>query len=263
MKPLRDTLRDTERGSPLLERAKTLLDAAEPLPESRERMLRVRRALDQRRGLWVSLRQLPAAAMAALIVLFGASAFAAVRVFVAVQSAAVEEGAAEAGAAAKRGKRRGNGGKAQPTMAAPAPGAERTAEQPALAPSAAPSAKTASTAKGHAGHRAPSTRTRAERREQDTTPEALARATDSELVHRAAKALRSEHDPAFAARLLEAHRARSPSGPLAEEALSLQIEALSALRSPRAVAHAREYLARYPGGRYSAVAKRALSDAAR
>ena len=104
MKPLRDT----EGGSPLLERAKTLLDAAEPLPESRERMLRVRRALDQRRGgLLVSLRRLPAAAMAALIVLFGASAFAAVRVFVAVRSEVLESSASTppADAAHKRGKK--------------------------------------------------------------------------------------------------------------------------------------------------------------
>jgi hypothetical protein len=137
---------------------------------------------------------------------------------------------------------------------------------PTPAPDAAP-AQTSSTTSGkasppskpHAGPRAPSTTTHIE---HASTPEALARATDSELVHRAAKALRSEHDPALAARLLEVHRARNPSGPLAEEALSLQVEALRALRSPRAVTYAREYLARYPRGRYTAVAKGALSDVA-
>ena len=96
----------------------------------------------------------------------------------------------------------------------------------------------------------------------DTSPEALSHASDSELVHRAAKALRSDHDPALAARLLEVHRARSPSGPLAEEALSMQVEALHELHSSRTAALAREYLARYPGGRYTAVATRALADTA-
>jgi hypothetical protein len=93
--------------------------------------------------------------------------------------------------------------------------------------------------------------------------ERRAAAYDSELVHRAVRALRRDRDPALAARLLEQNRAKNPAGPLAEEALSLQIEAAMALRSPRAPEYAREYLNRYPAGRYAAVARRALADAPR
>jgi hypothetical protein len=81
-------------------------------------------------------------------------------------------------------------------------------------------------------------------------------------VHRAAKALRHDGDPALAARLLEAHRAQSAAGPLAEEALSLEIEAAIELHAPRAATLAREYLSRYPGGRYTDIAQRALAGTA-
>jgi hypothetical protein len=52
---------------------------------------------------------------------------------------------------------------------------------------------------------------------------------------------------------------RNPSGPLAEEALSLRIEAALALHDTRARALAEQYVARYPSGRYLALARRALS----
>jgi hypothetical protein len=55
---------------------------------------------------------------------------------------------------------------------------------------------------------------------------------------------------------------RNPSGPLAEEALSLRIEAALALDDPRARSLARQYVVRYPSGRYLAVAHRALSEGA-
>jgi hypothetical protein len=85
------------------------------------------------------------------------------------------------------------------------------------------------------------------------------RSSDSELVVRAVRALRRDHDPEAAARLLDRYRTRNPSGVLAEEVLSLQIEAAVAAKNERAAAFAREYLARYPEGRYRARAKRALS----
>jgi hypothetical protein len=84
-------------------------------------------------------------------------------------------------------------------------------------------------------------------------------AKDGELVHRALQALRRKDDPALAARLLAQHRKAQPSGALAEEALSLQIEAAVALEDPRALMFAREYLARYPHGRYVHVARNALA----
>jgi hypothetical protein len=287
MKPLRDT----EGDSPLLRRAKALLEATPPLAESRERMLRVRRALDQRRGgVWVYLGRLPAAAMAALIVLFGASAFAAVRVVTAWQEARAEERALHEQAAqgAERGKRRAKwvrqaepGAEVDEAAALPSPTPPPTPTgiptpvpipSPIPTPTPTPTEEASPTAaekpdgpsESRARSRAPRRALRAAPSHvTHDSPEAIARATDSELVHRAAKALRSGRDPALAARLLEAHRARSPSGPLAEEALSLQIEALTALGSSRAADLAREYVARYPGGRYTRVAKRALRTASR
>jgi hypothetical protein len=86
--------------------------------------------------------------------------------------------------------------------------------------------------------------------------------SDSELVVRALQTLRREHDPAEAARLLERYRARNPGGVLAEEVLSLQIEAALAGEDPRAHAFAREYLSRYPEGRYRERAGRALAAGA-
>jgi outer membrane protein assembly factor BamD (BamD/ComL family) len=86
--------------------------------------------------------------------------------------------------------------------------------------------------------------------------------SDSELVVRALQTLRRENDPAEAARLLERYRARNPSGVLAEEVLSLQIEAALAGVDPRAHAFAREYLSRYPEGRYRERAARALAAGA-
>ena len=82
----------------------------------------------------------------------------------------------------------------------------------------------------------------------------------SELVHRALRALRRDGDAALAARLLERHRARDPDGPLVEEALALQIEASAALGEARARGFAREYLTRYPSGRYRNVAERVLAN---
>ena len=81
--------------------------------------------------------------------------------------------------------------------------------------------------------------------------------SDSERVHRAVRALRREGNPALAARLLD-RVARDAPGPLAEEALSLRIEAALAQDDPRTGALAREYMARYPKGRYLRVARRAL-----
>jgi hypothetical protein len=278
-------LREIEPRSPLHHKVQSLLDAAEPLPESRERMLRIRRALDAPRAGGV--RRLPALAMALLVGLFGASAFAAVRIFEAIEQPAVEPVPAAAARTpqAPRSRHRAARG-AEPSappaeIAAPAqaiapaapavepvaPPARSAATPPSVAqshPRSAPrTARTASSGRSAAALRGgASSRAEPELAEPEPPqPEPrAASAGDSELVHRAVKALRRDRDPALAARLLDQHRARSPAGPLAEEALSLQIEAAIALRTPRARALAREYLARYPDGRYVAVAQRALAE---
>jgi hypothetical protein len=82
-------------------------------------------------------------------------------------------------------------------------------------------------------------------------------ASDVARVHEAARALRGEGNAERALRILES--SGEVSGPLAEEALALRIEAASARGDARAAALARSYLARYPGGRYREQAQRALA----
>lgn len=96
-----------------------------------------------------------------------------------------------------------------------------------------------------------------------TTARAAARApaassSDVKRVHEAAKALRRDRDPERALALLE--QSGAGSGPLAEEALALRIEAALARGDQRAADLARTYLAQYPNGRYQALAKKALSS---
>jgi hypothetical protein len=276
-------LRETQANSPLMKNVRALLDAEPALPDSRDRMLRVRAALDRPRARGGLLR-VPAFAAAVAVALFGASAFAAVRIYEAIDRPAAQPApAGEPQHAARKGRRAHKRSAAQPLP-------ETTAVQPQAAPvqtappvaepvrAVSPRAPSARAVVDHEPVRTPrvrdgarrlhgdGARSQAKREAEASAPEQAlatppAAASDSELVHRAVKALRRDGDPALAARLLQEHRARTPEGPLAEEALSLQIEAALALRSPRAAALAREYLARYPGGRYASVAARALQEA--
>lgn len=82
-------------------------------------------------------------------------------------------------------------------------------------------------------------------------------ASDVAIVHGAAKALRGDGDPARAEALLKKVSTQG-AGPLAEEALALRIEAALARHDPSASGLARDYLARYPQGRYRSLATRAL-----
>lgn len=82
--------------------------------------------------------------------------------------------------------------------------------------------------------------------------------SEAALVHRAVKELRGGGDPERARQLLEQYRAANPSGELAEEALVLSIEAAVAKGDPDAQRLARQYLARYPNGRFVAAARRVL-----
>lgn len=83
-------------------------------------------------------------------------------------------------------------------------------------------------------------------------------ASDAALVHRAVKELRGGGDPEHARRLLEQYRTENPSGELAEEALVLSIEAAVAKGDPDAKRLARQYLAKYPNGRFVGAARRVL-----
>jgi hypothetical protein len=82
---------------------------------------------------------------------------------------------------------------------------------------------------------------------------------DPTQVAEAVRALRKQGDPARAQQLLDRYLKSNPRGALAEDALALSIEAAAARKDPRAAEYARRYLARYPNGRFRAVAERALA----
>jgi hypothetical protein len=79
------------------------------------------------------------------------------------------------------------------------------------------------------------------------------------LVATAMRALRRDHDPARAARLLDDYLVRWPDGALVEEALALGIEAARARGDARESTLAAEYLRRFPSGRFADAARRALA----
>jgi hypothetical protein len=82
---------------------------------------------------------------------------------------------------------------------------------------------------------------------------------DPSQVAEAVRALRKQGDAARAQALLDQYLKSNPRGALSEDALALSIEAAAARKDPRAADYARRYLARYPNGRFRAVAERALS----
>lgn len=232
-------LRDLEPSTPLQRKAQQLVSSVEPISDSPERMARIRRRLDEPRGALAAFRRLPALAIAALIALFGASAFAAVRVF--VEARRVDD-TVDAPSAREP--------KAPPTVQEPTVEAPAVEEQPALEGEQPAEARDAR----------PERATRRRSKAHVAAPSPEHEAHDSELVHRAVKALRVDGNAALAARLLEQDRIRNPDGPLAEEALSLQIEAALELSNGRAGAFAKQYLTRYPNGRYQSIAQRALRE---
>lgn len=209
----------------LMERAHELIRATGPTPLVEARMRQVRRMLDEpvRRtsgGRW--LRATTALALLGT----GATALALGGTF--DQSSpsptpTVAPRSAESAAPALPRPR-------PPRVLAPPPPPAPTAS--AAAPTASPTA----------------------RRYAPTPPAA----SDVERVHEAARALRGEGNAERAQRILEGRG--EITGPLAEEALALRIEAARARGDSRAAALARSYLARYPAGRYRDLAERTVAE---
>jgi hypothetical protein len=86
-----------------------------------------------------------------------------------------------------------------------------------------------------------------------------ARSEDPSQVVMALEALRKQHDPDRAAKLLATYLAAHPHGALVEEALALSIEAAAARHDPAAADFAKRYLRDYPRGRFRQTAETALA----
>ncbi|HKO49072.1 MAG TPA: hypothetical protein VJV79_15175 [Polyangiaceae bacterium] len=228
-------LLDTSDHDPLNSRARGLIRALGPTLESPDRMQRVRRSLDAARGPRSAPRWALRLALAAALLGASAAAAAAAGVFSNLLSH-------EPPASAQRF--------VPPQPAQPPPVALRDVADeppPAASPQAPPPLLPAAP---------PAVERALASRQPSASP-----SSDVARVHEAAKALRRDGDPARALQLLE--RSGAPvSGPLAEEALALRIEASAASGNGRASKLASAYLARYPNGRYRELAKKVIAGRA-
>lgn len=242
-------LLESTDGGAVADKGRELLRGLAPMSESDEYMSRVRRALGEpaTRASWI--RRTPVL-LAATLVLVGASAAGA------VGSGHFRRWIKLSGAPAVTVSLRAT----VPNAIAPATEATPSVATPSVMPSVAtpsvipdspmPFAEAQPEERSHGA-------------ESSSVPPSVPRGaharsstSDVALIHDAAKALRHDGDPERAARLLDA--VGTTGGPLAEEALALRIEAALAKKDPKAKDLAKDYLARYPQGRYRALALQAV-----
>jgi hypothetical protein len=85
---------------------------------------------------------------------------------------------------------------------------------------------------------------------------------EAALVMAALRSLRREHNPVQAGALLQTYLTRFPQGVLTEEALAIGIEAAVARHdAPVAMSLAKQYLGRFPAGRFVRLARKTVSVA--
>ncbi len=233
MTPLRPLKQDAKIGDPDLQLGARLLTSTGPLPKSEARKRRVWNALGAGRPSRVGFR-LTAVRVAFASVLFAAASSAAVGRYYIERRAEAPAPVAVVDVAPK----------------VPAPVKRRPPAAPALEPlaqaEAAPSAPV----------------TPPPRKADAVARRAAGPDKDAELLVEAMRARRAG-DSQRVAELVAAYRARQPRGVLQEEALMLSIESAVARRASNAPQLAREYLSRYPQGRFAAQARRALAAAPR
>jgi hypothetical protein len=220
-------LAETDR---LTARANALVRALGPTVESAERLQRVRRSLDAPPRV-ASLRWAWRGALA--VGLLGASAAAA-------GSVALSGVLGQPLAAPSTSAQLAPPVRSKPAAPAPAPRQTAAGAEPMMRQPDRPIAESAA------------------RSSSPTLHFAAPALSDVARVHEAAKALRRDADPARALQLLE-RPGTHITGPLAEEALALRIEASAARGDGRAAKLAAAYLAQYPAGRYRQLAAKALA----
>lgn len=257
-------LLESEGGGPLVAQARDLLRAAQPEHPSLSAPLQFGRPMRPRlhRARWFERTRVLKPALVAGLVTVAAGAAAQIGVQAWRSNRSERQTAAEPArslpVAASPGQRRAVAPKREHIEAptSPRPSDAVPAETPAATTPAPIRAR--SVAVGQ------TTRPRARAAELERTSQTDTErpaASQAQLVHSAMRALRSEHDPERAAKLLATYEEQHATGPLAEEALALRIEAALARGDGSAPAYARGYLERYPRGRYRNVAHRALQGA--